>query len=179
MLITWFPRFSFQGHFLPGSCPARFHIFRFLEILAIMVSYSKRVLRSKMGGNLSSEASASSSSNLGDLKGMQDIPLDIEANSVANSGAAASPSGNVQDGVKNIEAISMTWTKWGLIAAYARYVNDVVKFESLDSNGLQYLPHGFHHITRGASCFNPLSICYEFLQRPFLDIYCFGRARGR
>jgi hypothetical protein len=132
-----------------------------------------------MGGNLSSEASASSSSNLGDLKGMQDIPLDIEANSVANSGAAASPSGNVQDGVKNIEAISMTWTKWGLIAAYARYVNDVVKFESLDSNGLQYLPHGFHHITRGASCFNPLSICYEFLQRPFLDIYCFGRARGR
>jgi hypothetical protein len=74
-----------------------------------------------MGGSLSSEASASSSSSLGGLKDMQDIPLYIEANSVANSVVAASPSGNVQDGVKKIEAISMTWTKWGLIAAYALY----------------------------------------------------------
>jgi hypothetical protein len=101
-----------------------------------MASYSKRVLRSKMGGNLSGEASASSSNNLGDLKDMQDIPLDIEANSVANSCAAAPPSGNVQAGVKNIEAVSMTWTKWGLIAAYARCVDDIAKFESLESNGL-------------------------------------------
>lgn len=27
----------------------------------------------------------------------------------------------VQDGVKRIEAVSRTWTKWGLIAAYLGY----------------------------------------------------------
>jgi hypothetical protein len=138
-----------------------------------------------MGGELSGEAPASPSSTLGDLKDMQDIPLDtshrspdIEANSVGNSGAAGSPSGNVQAGVKNIEAVSMTWTKWGLIAAYAGYVGEIEKFESLDSNGLQYLSHGVHHITRGSSCIKPFSIRYEFLQRPFFDIDCFGGARG-
>ena len=112
---------------------------------------------------------------------MKDIPLDtfhgsrdIEANSVGNSGAP----GNVQAGVKNIEAVSMTWTKWGLIAAYVRYVYHIMRIESHDSNGVQYLPHGFHHFTRGASCVNPLSIRYKFLPRPFLDIYRFGRARS-
>jgi hypothetical protein len=99
-----------------------------------MVPYSKRALRAKIGGKFSRGASASSSSSLGDPKDMQNTPLDtfhrspdIEANSVGNSGAAGSPSGNVQPGVKNIEAVSMTRTKWGLIAAYARYVDDIVK----------------------------------------------------
>ena len=66
-------------------------------------------------------------------------------------------------GVENIEAVFMTWTKWGLIAGYARSVDGIVIFESSDSNKLQYLPHGFHHITRGASCVNPFSISYQFL----------------
>lgn len=35
---------------------------------------------------------------------------------------------DAQAGVKNIEAVSMTWTKWGLIAAYARFVGAGMRF---------------------------------------------------
>lgn len=45
---------------------------------------------------------------------------DIEVNS-RESGAETNPN-EAQAGVQNIEAVSMTWTKWGLIAAYARFV---------------------------------------------------------
>ncbi len=39
---------------------------------------------------------------------------DLEENPAAND--------DVQAGVKNIEAVSKTWTKWGLIAAYSGFV---------------------------------------------------------
>jgi hypothetical protein len=45
---------------------------------------------------------------------------DFEATSLDGSGRSTLSS--AQAGVKNIEAVSMTWTKWGLIAAYARFV---------------------------------------------------------
>jgi hypothetical protein len=47
------------------------------------------------------------------------VSRDIEANS---AGTDIATSGCAQAGVKNIEAISMIWTKWGLIAAYVRLV---------------------------------------------------------
>lgn len=55
----------------------------------------------------------------------KDIPLEpfgrgqeVEHNSVASN--ASSIPRDAQAGVKNIEAVSMAWTKWGLTAAYAR-----------------------------------------------------------
>ena len=36
--------------------------------------------------------------------------------------SGSSSTDDAQDGVRNIEAVAMTWTKWGLIAAYVRYV---------------------------------------------------------
>jgi hypothetical protein len=53
------------------------------------------------------------------LEGMGDNQ-NIEVNS-RESGAETNLNG-AQAGVQNIEAVSMTWTKWGLIAAYARFV---------------------------------------------------------
>lgn len=47
---------------------------------------------------------------------------DLEAESSRPGIAAMGRSDDVQTGVKNIEAIAMTWTKWGLIAAYSRSV---------------------------------------------------------
>jgi hypothetical protein len=46
---------------------------------------------------------------------------DLEATSMEGSGRSTPSS--AQAGVKNIEAVAMTWTKWGLIAAYARFVS--------------------------------------------------------
>jgi hypothetical protein len=61
--------------------------------------------------------------------GEKDIPLntiggsqDVESNSVGDGATAAA--GNAQAGVKNIEAVSMVWTKWDLIAAYVRFVGN-------------------------------------------------------
>ncbi|CZT03512.1 probable major facilitator protein MIRC (siderophore transporter) [Rhynchosporium agropyri] len=42
----------------------------------------------------------------------------VDAKSIPSSGASNSD-GSAQNGVKNIEAVSMTWTKWGLILAYS------------------------------------------------------------
>lgn len=53
------------------------------------------------------------------LDGMGDNQ-DIEVNSRENG--AETNLNEAQAGVQNIEAVSMTWTKWGLIAAYARFV---------------------------------------------------------
>lgn len=57
----------------------------------------------------------------------KDAPLDtfggqrdVESNLTDRD---AEDSSITQAGVKNIEAVSMTWTKWGLIAAYARSVH--------------------------------------------------------
>ena len=56
----------------------------------------------------------------------KDVPLDsmgdnqdIEVNS-RESGAETNLN-EAQAGVQGIEAVSMTWRKWGLIAAYARF----------------------------------------------------------
>jgi len=61
----------------------------------------------------------------------KDIPMDVlgddrnvEATSRENDVSTAP--NDAQAGVKNIEAVSMTWTKWGLIAAYARSMKSEV-----------------------------------------------------
>lgn len=46
--------------------------------------------------------------------------FDVE--SVPSPGAST-PDEDAQNGVKNMEAVAMTWTKWGLIFAYMRYVS--------------------------------------------------------
>jgi len=58
----------------------------------------------------------------------RDVPLkemgpnsDLEARSSGSTDVSTAYN-DAQAGVKNIEAVSMTWTKWGLIAAYARFV---------------------------------------------------------
>lgn len=52
--------------------------------------------------------------------GSTDIHIDtIEKNGDVEANASAL---EVQAGVKNIEAVSMTWTKWALIVAYVRFV---------------------------------------------------------
>lgn len=73
----------------------------------------------------SEEISCSSSHNGG--KYHKDVPLetfggarDVENNFLDSDASSAPP--DAQAGVKNIEAVSLTWTKWGLIAAYLRYV---------------------------------------------------------
>ena len=80
----------------------------------------------------------------------KDIPLgdlgegrDVEASST--EGGASTVSDGVQAGVKNIEAVSMTWTKWGLIAAYARFVERAMEFIHM-TNLLQYLSDGLHNL---------------------------------
>jgi hypothetical protein len=45
---------------------------------------------------------------------------DPEATMMVENGRLTPES--AQAGVKNIEAVSMTWSKWGLIAAYTRYL---------------------------------------------------------
>jgi hypothetical protein len=68
---------------------------------------------------------SSSTSALDNTNGvpMKDVGSnsDVEANS-GSSGVSTPASDDAQAGVKNIEAVSMTWTKWALIAAYARFV---------------------------------------------------------
>jgi len=75
-----------------------------------------------------SDDAPSSNSNLDAWKDISldnfgDDTRDVESNSSGSSATATSSS--VQAGVKNIEAVSMTWTKWGLIAAYARFVEGI------------------------------------------------------
>ena len=73
-----------------------------------------------------SSGDISSAPNHHDDKVLKDTPLhrfgkvrDAKSNSL---GSNANPtSRDAQAGVKNIEAVSMTWTKWGLIAAYFGY----------------------------------------------------------
>jgi hypothetical protein len=57
----------------------------------------------------------------------KDVPLDsmgdnqdIEVNS--RERGAETNLNEAQAGVQNIEAVSITWSKWGLIAAYSRFV---------------------------------------------------------
>lgn len=46
--------------------------------------------------------------------------VDFDAASMSSPGAST-PDEDAQNGVKNMEAVAMTWTKWGLIFAYMRY----------------------------------------------------------
>lgn len=78
--------------------------------------------------------------------GLKDIPMqdiinpesrDIEANSSSinkDSHHSEDSGDDTQAGVKNIEAVSMTWTKWGLIMAYIRYTKDVLHLRILCAN---------------------------------------------
>lgn len=77
----------------------------------------------------SGESTSVSPGHGAEQKAFEDVPLqdlgnggtrDVEANS--NSSTLVPEAGDAQAGVQKIEAISMTWTKWGLIAAYARFV---------------------------------------------------------
>ena len=53
--------------------------------------------------------------------------VDMEAVKSANATAYNGDEGTpeAQAGVKNMEAITMSWTKWGLIIAYARFVSKI------------------------------------------------------
>ena len=44
----------------------------------------------------------------------------FDAESMSSPGSST-PDEDAQNGVKNMEAVAMTWTKWGLIFAYMRY----------------------------------------------------------
>jgi hypothetical protein len=83
----------------------------------------------------------------------KDIPLsdlgalgagtDVEATS-RETGASTAPN-YTQAGVKNIEAVSMSWTKWGLISAYARFVEEPWN-EDHKTDLDQHLPDGVHNL---------------------------------
>jgi hypothetical protein len=51
-----------------------------------------------------------------DKQGHVGLAKDVDEASLASSTSSA------QDGVKRIEAVSMTWTRWGLVLAYIGYV---------------------------------------------------------
>jgi hypothetical protein len=50
-------------------------------------------------------------------RGLGQVP-DSDVERASTTGSV----GSAQDGVKRIEAVSSTWTKWGLIFAYIGYV---------------------------------------------------------
>ena len=54
---------------------------------------------------------------------------DVENNPLGNN-ASPTPR-DAQAGVKNIEAVAMTWTKWSLIFAYAGYILYIVVAQTL------------------------------------------------
>lgn len=67
------------------------------------------------------------------LSGRPDHTRDSEYGTVADL-AAGSGSGDVgepelgldvQDGVRRIEAVARTWSKWGLVVAYLRWVSSL------------------------------------------------------
>ncbi|TVY83694.1 Siderophore iron transporter mirC [Lachnellula suecica] len=73
---------------------------------------------------LPSGANAVGDENGVPLSIIQPKPIpDVEGNSVGSSLSSAHAPNNAQAGVRTIEAVSMTWTKWGLIAAYLRFVS--------------------------------------------------------
>jgi hypothetical protein len=58
------------------------------------------------------------------------LAKDVERASLASSTSSA------QDGVKRIEAVSMTWTRWGLVFAYIGYVYTYVCHDIPPSLGM-------------------------------------------
>lgn len=40
----------------------------------------------------------------------------------SGSGSESDAESDVQDGVRRIEAVARTWSKWGLVVAYMRFV---------------------------------------------------------
>lgn len=90
---------------------------------------------------------------------------DLEANSLSggsgHGSATTSSSNNAQAGVKNIEAVVMTWTEWRLIAAYLRYVESLATHVECQINNFsQYLLDGIHRVSRAANCAVTLGLCY-------------------
>jgi hypothetical protein len=41
----------------------------------------------------------------------------------SGSSTVSDPDSDVQDGVRRIEAVARTWSRWGLVVAYLRLVN--------------------------------------------------------
>ena len=83
--------------------------------------------RCTMNGTKAGEESPSSTESGLD----KDIPMDVlgddrNVEATPRENDVSTAPNDAQAGVKNIEAVSMTWTKWGLIAAYARSVKSEV-----------------------------------------------------
>jgi len=107
-------------------------------ISLIPLSYSLRgtecIPTAVVGSTMNSSDSRKLSSSTGTSNNSNDVPLkdmglnkDVEANSLRSSRTSSTQTpNNAQAGVKNIEAVSMTWTKWGLIAAYARFLRSTI-----------------------------------------------------
>ncbi|KAG4432025.1 hypothetical protein IFR05_012489 [Cadophora sp. M221] len=74
--------------------------------------------------NRRADGSASLESVNGELS-QKDVE-NFDAESLPSPGAST-PDEDAQNGVKNMEAVAMTWTKWGLIFAYLRHVTTVIK----------------------------------------------------
>jgi hypothetical protein len=71
-----------------------------------------------------------------------DVPGSSESSSVGDSEP------DVQDGVRRIEAVARTWSKWGLVVAYMRSVDWITQesWVDLPLTRRQHLPHGLHRL---------------------------------
>lgn len=95
---------------------------------------------------------------------------DLERNSQAS--AASQAPGDAQAGVKTIEAVSVTWTKWDLIAAYLGYVWSELRSDSYDWQIGQYLSDGFYYISSVSSCSDGISFRNELFGRALVNFNC-------
>lgn len=67
----------------------------------------------------------------------------------SGSSTVSDSDSDVQDGVRRIEAVARTWSKWGLVVAYMRLVNSNHQGgrSTMPLTWRQHLPHGLHHFT--------------------------------
>lgn len=135
------------------------------------------ILRERRKDGRTSMATGSSTAN---EEGDKELNrADVEANSVASPSAsgASTPSEDAQAGVKNIEAVAVTWTAWSLAIAYARFVFLTLEL-GLCPDSPQYLPHGLHSFIRRPGCSVIIGVCNKFLQITFPDLDCLCRSRS-
>lgn len=83
---------------------------------------------------------------------------------------------SAQAGVRRLEAISSTWSKWGLIMAYAGC--DFPHHFDLDrpTDLVKAIHDGICNITRDADDYEPHRICHQQLQSPFSGCHCGGHS---
>lgn len=95
-----------------------------------------------------------------------------------------------QAGVKGIEAISQTWTKWSLVFAYVGYeLHSCLRSRGLNIAGLffyftyadvimQNIFNGLLHVIGGPDSRVVISLCHQRVQHTLLDFYGVCGARG-